>query len=212
MQDYMKINSKLYPDISLRVIPGHFLTSNSHVNYYIDMSLMKARQSEANTSARAISDQYMTSTIVDTILCVDGSEVIGAYLANYLSASGVVSMNAHKTIYVTAPEFSRSGQILFRENTQPMIQNKHILLLLESVTTGKTAANAIDAINYYGGTVAGVSAIFSAAKNIYQYPIHSLFTDEDIPNYTDYSYSECPMCKDGKSIDAVANRFGYSKV
>ena len=212
MEDYIKIDSKVYPDISLRVIPGHFLTSNSHVNYYIDMSLMKARQSEANIIARAISDQYMTSTIVDTILCVDGSEVIGAYLANYLSASGVVSMNAHKTIYVTAPELSRSGQILFRENTQPMIQNKHILLLLESVTTGKTAANAIDAINYYGGTVAGISAIFSATKNIYQYPIHSLFTDSDIPNYSDYSYSDCPMCKAGKCIDAVANRFGYSKL
>jgi len=85
MEEYRKIEAKHHPDIKLRVIPGHFATANSHINYFIDMSLMKYRQSEANSIAKAISEKYVASTMVDTILCMDGCEVIGAYLANYLT-------------------------------------------------------------------------------------------------------------------------------
>ena len=163
MQDYIKIRSKDYPDIVLRAIPGHFVTPNSHINYYIDMSLMKARRSEADAIAKAISDQYVASTIVDTILCLDGTEVIGAYLAEHLTKAGVVSMNAHQTIYITGPEFNNAGQMMFRDNVQPMIKGKHVLILIASATTGLTLAGAIDTVKYYGGITAGISAIFSAA-------------------------------------------------
>ena len=43
---------------------------------------------------------------IDTIVCLDGCEVIGAFLASELSRSGVLSTNAHKTIYVVTPEFN----------------------------------------------------------------------------------------------------------
>jgi orotate phosphoribosyltransferase len=212
MEDYKKIVAKDYPDIMLRVIPGHFATANSHINYFIDMSLMKARQSEANCIAKAISERYVVSTMVDTILCMDGCEVIGAYLANHLTQAGVVSMNAHQTIYVTTPEFSHTGQLLFRENLQHMIKSKHVLLLMASVTTGKTASSAIDVINYYGGNIVGISSIFSASEKINGYPINALFTPADFPDYKTYESSDCAMCKAGIPIDAIANGFGYSRL
>ena len=43
MQEERKIHSKSHPAITLRVIPGHFVTPSSHINYYLDMSLLKAR-------------------------------------------------------------------------------------------------------------------------------------------------------------------------
>ena len=58
MDGYKKINSRTHPDIVLRVIPGHFVTANSHINYYIDMSMMKSRQSEADAVAAALSERY----------------------------------------------------------------------------------------------------------------------------------------------------------
>lgn len=212
MEGYRKIKSKNYPDIVLRVIPGHFVTAHSHINYYIDMSMMKARQNEANAVAAALSDRYLASTIIDTIVCMDGCEVIGAYLANHLTTAGVISMNAHKTIYITTPEFNTNGQLIFRENIQPMIRDKNILLLLASATTGKTVSQAIDSIRYYGGTVTGVSAIFSAASKVYDYPINALFTTSDLPDYQTYSHSNCALCKSGHSVDAIANGFGYSRL
>ncbi|MDD3205872.1 MAG: phosphoribosyltransferase [Lachnospiraceae bacterium] len=212
MEGYKKIASKSYPNIVLRVIPGHFVTANSHINYYIDMSGMKARQNEADAVAAALSEHYLSTTVVDTIVCMDGCEVIGAYLANHLTQVGTISMNAHKTIYITTPEFNTNGQLIFRENIQPMIKDKHILVLLASATTGKTVSQAIDVIQYYGGTVTGVSAIFSAASKVYDHPIHALFTTADLPDYQTHTPANCTMCKAGKPVDAIANGFGYSRL
>lgn len=212
MENYKKIPSKQYPNIVLRVIPGHFVTANSHVNYFIDMSLMKARQSEAMMIAKALSSDYVSTTIIDTILCIDGCDVIGAYLASFLTEAGIVSMNAHKTIYITTPEYTNTGQIIFRENLFSMIKDKHILLLLTTATTGKTVSGAIDAIHYYGGNVAGVSAIFSAAKKVYNFPINSIFSTADIPDYQTYAASECKFCKENRPIDAIINDFGFSRI
>lgn len=67
---------------------------------------------------------------IDTIVCLDGCEVIGAFLASELSRSGVLSTNAHKTIYVVTPEFNSNGQMIFRDNLKPEIYGKNVLLLL----------------------------------------------------------------------------------
>lgn len=212
MENVIEIVSKNYPEIALRVVPGHFVTSNSHINYYMDMALMKSRQSEASAIAKALAKQYYASTIVDTIVCMDGCEVIGAYMANYLTEAGIVSMNAHKSIYITTPEFTNTGQLLFRENMYPMIKNKHIMLLLTSTTTGMTVSAAIDAIHYYGGTISGISAIFSAATKVYDYPIHSIFSLADIPDYQTFSHGNCRLCEENKPIDAFVNGYGFARL
>ena len=138
MQTYTKMRSRKFPDVIMKIIPGHFVTPNSHINYYIDMTTMKTRQSEAKAAARAMASTYSATTIVDTIVCMDGMEVIGAYLADELTQAGVMSMNAHKTIYIYTPEFDNRGQMIFRENSEMMIKGKHVLLLLASATTGQT--------------------------------------------------------------------------
>ena len=97
MQSYTKMRSRKFPDVIMKVIPGHFVTPNSHINYYIDMTTMKTRQSEAKAAARAMASTYAATTIVDTIVCMDGMEVIGAYLADELTQAGIMSMNAHKS-------------------------------------------------------------------------------------------------------------------
>ena len=212
MQEAKKMVSKRHPGIVLRAIPGHFVTPSSHINYYLDMSMLKARQSEATEAAKAMAEAYMASTIVDTIVCMEGCEVIGAYLAEHLTRAGVHSMNAHKTIYITSPEINATGQMIFRENLKPMIRNKHVLLLLAAATTGNTMHNALDSILYYGGTITGVSAIFSAVSKVNGIPVNSLYTMADIADYKMSTPDTCPFCKEGKPIDAIANGYGYSIV
>lgn len=212
MEEFRKIVSKKYPSISLKVCPGHFATGNSHINYFIDLSSTKARINEADTVARAISERYFTTTIIDTIVCLDGCEVIGAFLAQHLSEAGIISMNQHQTIYVTAPEYSNSGQFIFRDNLVHMIRDKYVLLLLASATTGKTISSAVDAISYYGGKISGISAVFSAIDKIYDYPVNSIFTAADIGNYEGYEPADCQMCRSGKPLDAIVNSFGYAKL
>ena len=146
----------------LRVARGHFATNHSHINYYVDITYQKTRLSEAKDSARQLVANFVNDTPVDTILCLDGTGVVGTCLAQELTKSGFRTINAHETIYILEPEYNANSQIIFRDNTQGMIRGKHVLVLMASVTTGYTAKRALEAITYYGGTVAGVAAIYSA--------------------------------------------------
>lgn len=212
MQEKIMIHSKDHPNIQLKAIPGHFVTPSSHINYFLDMTTLKTRLSEASLTAKELSRQIEVSMVVDTIVCIDGCEIIGAFLAEELTRAGIYSRNAHKTIYIITPEYSSAGQMLFRDNYLPMIKGKNVLLLLASATTGKTVTKAVQTLTYYGADISGVSAVFSAANSVMGIPINSLFGIADIPDYKTYSFEGCALCKEQKPIDAFANAFGYSTI
>ena len=60
MQDYKKIDYSKNKDVVLRYIPGHFITPNSHVNYYMDLTDMKSRQREARATGEEMADMYLS--------------------------------------------------------------------------------------------------------------------------------------------------------
>ena len=209
---YTKIHSRANRDAIIRVIPGHFATTHSHINYYVDMTILKSRKSEASAAASILAGKYSMNTYIDTIVCMDGCEVIGAYLAEELTEAGIMSMNLHQTMYVASPEENSGGQLIFRDNMQLMVRGKHCLLLLASATTGRTIARAIECIEYYGGIIAGVSAIFSASSNVNGHEVNAIFTAEDLPAYETYEATKCPMCAQGQRIEAIVNSYGYSQL
>ena len=196
----------------LRVAKGHFATSHSHINYYIDVTTQKSRLSEAKAVAKELVAAYQHSTIVDTVLCLDGTQVIGTLLAQELTRAGYLSMNAHGTIYVVTPEYNSNSQMIFRDNIQPMIQGKHVIVLMASVTTGITIRKSMECISYYGGMLVGISAIFSAVDEVEGQPVNAVFHKDDIPDYQSCAMHDCPLCKEGRRIDALVNSFGYSKL
>ena len=198
--------------IQLKVIPGHFATPQSHISHYFEMTTMKTRCAEASRIARYLSTKYETSTPVDSIICLDGLEVVGAFLAEELAKAGVLSMNAHKTIYIVTPEFNGNGQLMFRDNIQHMVRNRNVVILMGSITTGETLRKCMESILYYGGTIQGVSSIFSAVNKVAGLDINAVFYKKDVPGYHTYKASECPMCKSGQRLDAIVNGYGYSKL
>ena len=207
-----KINSPYDNLIRLKVSQGHFATTSSHINYYIDLTTLKARASEAKAVALSMSHDYMATTIVDTIVCLDGTDVIGAYLADALTASGIMSMNAHGTMYVIKPEVNSIGQFTFKDDVIPMIKNRHVLLLLATATTGHTTEQALDCIRYYGGSIAGISAIFSAVDSVEGEDVNAIFKMKDIEGYASYSSHDCPFCKAGISLDGLVSAGGISEL
>jgi len=206
-----KLQSKR-KNLFLRLSKGHFATSHSHINYYIDVTTQKTRLSEAKAVAQELLSYYRTTTIVDTILCLDGTEVIGTCLATELTKADFVNMNAHQTIYIVTPEHTTGSQLLFRDNTIPMIAGKHVLILAASVTTGYTAQAAVEAINYYGGHVSGIASLFATVDKCAGHTVNAAFDLKDLPDYASYASHECPLCKEGKKIDALVNSYGYSKL
>ena len=102
--------------------------------------------------------------------------------------------------------------MIFRDNIQPMIRGKHVLILMASVTTGITVRKSAECIQYYGGMAAGVCAIFSAVTEVEGMRINAIFDEKDVPGYETYSGHECPLCRSGQKVDALVNSFGYSKL
>ncbi len=198
--------------LKLRVAKGHFATSHSHINYYVDLTTTKHKLSEAREAARMLAGNYKRTTVIDTILCLDGTEVIGTCMAHNLAIDGTLLMNKGFDIDVVTPEHTTGSQLIFRDNTQPMIEGKHVLILAASITTGFTVQGGIEAVEYYGGTVVGVCSIFSSVDECMGFPVYSVFnTKELLKDYESRPYHECHQCKAGVKVDAIVNTYGISQ-
>ncbi len=198
-------------DVSLRVAQGHFATRNSHTNYFIDVTSQQSCIRDADAVAQQLSQRNLAQHLmIDTILCMDGTRVIGTCLAQKLTGGGFRSMNAGREIYVLRENVGTSGKLIFRDNARPMLEGKNVLLLLASVTTGGTVRKGIECVEYYKGNVAGIAAIYSHLKEIDGIPVVSLFDTNDLHGYASYLPEECPMCREKQELDAVVDKYGYS--
>jgi len=232
LENLKKIPSKNNPELCLSVIPGHFSSDRFHVNYYIDMTTLKTRMSQAQLVAKEMCEKYthriqipentkgfFTSSMadafaqaekIDTIICMDGCEVIGAYVAEELSKTGISTNNLHKTFYVVSPEFDKSGQMIVRDNIKPMIKGKNVLVILASAMSGRTIYKSIKCIQAYGGNVKGISVIFGVVDEIEGYPVHSVFSKDDLPDFELAEPENCTACKNNVPLTAIVNSYGYS--
>lgn len=102
------------------------------------MTRIKSFHRMAKSAAAELAKPYLTTTPIDTIICLEGTEMIGAFLANELAQPGTCILNGGNDISVITPETNANNQMIFRDNTQKMVWGKNILLLLSSVSTGKT--------------------------------------------------------------------------
>ena len=197
-------------DVSLQVAKGHFATRNSHTNYFVDVTRQQSCIRDAEAVAQQLAQRLTQQMMVDTILCLDGTRVIGTCLAQKLTQGGFRSINAGREIYVLRDHLGTNGKLIFRDNARFMLEEKNVLLLLASVTTGGTVRKGIECVQYYGGSAVGIAAIDSHQKEIDGIPIVSLFDTNDLPGYASYAPEECPMCRDKQELDAVVDKFGYS--
>lgn len=200
------------PLISMKVMPGHFATSHFHISHYLDVNELKTNAIAAKDVARELSIPYLANVSVDTIVCMEGTDIIGAYMAEELLQEGVSVINSGKDIRILKPLSSVDGKLIFQSNMQQYIKNKDIILLVASISSGTTIRRAQECIAYYGGALVGISALFNAFPDNFEQEIYSMFTSEDIPEYYVYSPVECKMCKNGQKLEAIVNSEGYTTI
>ncbi len=202
---FAKRNNK----VSVRAIPGHFATQHSHVNYCIDMTRVKTEMNAAKATAKLLAESFSHVTI-DTIITLERMKMVGAFLAETLATGSGLNMN--QEIAVISPEITADEKLILRDNMLPYVRFRHVLLLTATATTGMTAMSAVRGIRYYGGEVAGVATVFGGKFEIPGVPVVRLVGAEDLPDYNSYRASDCPLCREGRKVDAVVNSYGYSKV
>jgi orotate phosphoribosyltransferase len=143
---------------------------------------------------------------------LERTEVIGAYLAEELLQPGKAIVNTHSEIFVVTPISNNIGNLSFQSSMIKRITNRNILLLTATIASGRTLDGALDCISYYGGSIAGISSLFTVPNDIIEHEINSMFTNEDIPGYTIYSSRDCAMCKSGQKLDALISSEGYTMI
>lgn len=200
------------PQLKLEIYKGHYATAHGHSNYYIDIANNKANLAQAKAVAKALAAKYKHHTMIDTILCLDGMEVIATCLANELTAMGYVNINSGRDIFILTPEHNAGSQLFFRDNTAPMIHDKFVLIIAASVATGFTVKSAVESINYYGGKPVGIASIFATVREIDSLEVNSVFNPHDLPGYKTTLAHDCHMCKRGEKINALVNSFGCSQL
>ena len=210
--DIIKIPLEKNPLIFMEVTPGHFTTGNIHTNYYLDVSNMKANALIAKDIAKELAIPYFSSTLVDTIICMENTKVIGAFLAEELSQEGAMAMNSGGELHVITPKSTTDRKLIFYDNEVDWVQNKNILLLTAMISSGQTLSNALECISYYDGIITGISSLFLASDAELNEKIHTLFTSDDIPGYKASDSDRCGMCMAGEKLDACISGDGYKKI
>ncbi len=203
-----KGNSKL----EIAVYAGHFATRHSHNTHYIDITRMKHEHSMAREAGVELALRYAYDQNTDTVVCMDGSEVIAAFLAWHLARRDRFAVNSSKSICIATPEYDSNGQLLFRDNLVPMVAEKDNLLLISTVNSGKTVRRALACVKYYNGRIRGIASVFSMVADVDGIPVYSLFGPEDIPGYQTYDYQDCPLCRAGQKINGLSNSYGFSRL
>ena len=130
----MKFYSKESNMLALHAMHGHFATSHSHINYYVDVTSIKTRVAEAKQAAHVLYSRIPKTKYVDTIVCMDGTEVVGTFLTEEIQNGGIMgTTNQHETVYVISPEINSNNQMLFRDN------NKGAIKVTQKMTADKNA-------------------------------------------------------------------------
>lgn len=207
-----EVSCKSNKNIKLSVSIGHFATSHSHIDHYMGFTDMRTNCHMAKLCARELAKFYSHSKPVDTIICLEYTQVIGSYVADILTEPGSRGVNERHRIYVITPESNSSGQLVFSGDIQSLVANRSILVLISTISTGRSLERALECINYYGGHLVGVAALFSAVDEMAGVEIHKLFSPDDVPDYHSYQSSECPYCKRGRKLDGLVNAAGYTRI
>ena len=196
--------------IKLTIYPGHFATSHAHVDNYISMTEVRTSSIMASETAEELAKvfKYMQ---VDTIICLEYTQNIGALLAKELS-DGRREVNSGKDIHVITPSINSNNQLTFTSDTQPFVTGRSVLILLSTISTGRSLSRAQECVGYYDGTLVGIGAIFSAIDESNGVPVHSIFRREDLGSYNNYRSDECPFCKAGRKLDGFITTGGYTEL
>lgn len=213
MSNVYTITSPRDDRVFIHVMPGHFISSNNHINYYIGTSDVKHNHQVSVDTAMLLAEYYNSNDIsIDTVLCLYETQCLGAYLAHELARPTMLTPNPDQNIFVVGSEYDAAGNLIFRDNLRRMINGKNVLILISCITSGRTVERAMESVNYYGGNVVGISSVFSAVDYIDGVKVNTIFDKDDIPGYTSYPAHDCPLCRQGIPVDAISNGYGYSKL
>jgi orotate phosphoribosyltransferase len=175
------------------LLEGHFkLSSGKHSGRYVQKQRIYEQPRVAARLALLISQAFSDETgpRFDTVV----SPAVGA-----IGFGTLVAYEAHRRFLFT----EKVDGVMQLRRAQRLERNERVLIVEDVVTTGGSAAQVVDAVKNTGATLVGVAAMVDRSNVDLPFPLTALARID----VADFSPETCPMCAEGRPLDAPGSSF-----
>lgn len=172
------------------LLEGHFLlSSGKHSDGYVQCARLLQHPDKAEKALKRVVDQLDKEKIDIVLGPAMGGIVVAYELGRQLGKPAIFSER-------------ENGEMTLRRGFE-IRKGDRVLIAEDVVTTGKSAFEAIDVVERYGGEVVGIACLVNrTGKNELKYPLYPA-TALDI---NVYDGDACPLCEKGMEIVKPGSR------
>ncbi len=171
------------------LLKGHFLlSSGKHSDGYVQCAKLLQYPDKAE---RALAD------IVEELKTLDIDKVVGPAMGGIIVAYELGRQLNRPAIFTERVD----GEMTLRRGFE-IKEGERILIAEDVVTTGKSAYEAVEAVEKLGGEIVGIASLIDRSDGSIKYPLYSA-TKVDINSF---DQEDCPLCKAGEEIIQPGSR------
>jgi orotate phosphoribosyltransferase len=173
------------------LLEGHFkLTSGRHSNTYFQCAKVLQYPEHLTTICKRIADNFADKNVETVISPAIGGIVVGTEVGRQLGV---------KTIFAER----KDGGMMIRRGFR-LEPKERVLVIEDVITTGGSVAEVIELIKLSGATLVGVGSVVDRSNGrVKLADDHFSVLSMEVVSYTP---EDCPLCKEGVTIDAPGSR------
>ncbi len=173
------------------LLEGHFkLTSGRHSNTYFQCAKVLQYPEHLTAVCSRIARHFAGKNVETVISPAIGGIVVGTEVGRQLGV---------KTIFA-----ERKDGIMTIRRGFSLEPNERVLVIEDVITTGGSVAEVIELINRSGASLVGVGSVVDRSNGrVKLADDHYSVLSMEVISYTP---EECPLCREGVTIDAPGSR------
>lgn len=172
------------------LLKGHYmLSSGKHSDGYVQCAKLLQYPEKAEKAL---------AVAVEKVRSLDIDKVVGPAMGGVIVSYEVGRQLNKPSIFTERVD----GEMTIRRGFE-IKEGDRVLITEDVVTTGKSAIEAIKAVEKAGGIIVGVLSLIDRTDGNFKYPLYSS-VKVDINTYEE---EDCPLCKRGLEIEKPGSRF-----
>lgn len=172
------------------LLEGHFmLSSGKHSDGYVQCAKLLQYPQMAEEALRPV---------VEKLREVEIDKVVGPAMGGIIVAYEIGRQLGKPAIFTERVD----GRMTIRRGFE-IRPGERVLITEDVVTTGKSAKEAIEAVEALGGEIVGVASLVNRNDGSFDYPLYWA-TKVDINTYEE---GDCPLCSQGLDLVKPGSRF-----
>jgi orotate phosphoribosyltransferase len=174
------------------LLTGHYrLSSGLHSPNYVQCARLLEDPNDARDLGAALAEKLREFAAERIVAPALGGVVIGFTVAQALDRPMIFTER-------------KDGAMTLRRGFT-IGEAKHVVIVEDVVTTGKSTNETAEVVRQHGGEVIGFASILNRSRQENPFPLPYVFLKQ--MSLETYREEECPLCKSGVPLDAPGSRF-----